>query len=149
MGSDINLDKALYKAFEASGMHLPSYGSVLFTIADEAKEESLALAKRFTNIGYSLVATEGTAAYFKAQGLAVKSVSKISHEGSETVIDVIRKGEAQVVVNTMDKKRAAESDGFLIRRESVEHGVPLFTSLDTASAILKVLESQAFQVEAL
>lgn len=149
MGSDINLDKALYKAFEASGMHLPSYGSVLFTIADEAKEESLALAKRFTQIGYSLVATEGTAEYFKQQGLAVKSVSKISHEGSETVIDVIRKGEAQVVVNTMDKKRAAESDGFLIRRESVEHGVPLFTSLDTASAIVKVLESQAFQVEAL
>ncbi|WP_314059830.1 carbamoyl-phosphate synthase large subunit [uncultured Vagococcus sp.] len=149
MGSDINLDKALYKVFEASGMHLPSYGSVLFTIADEAKEESLALAKRFTKIGYSLVATEGTAAYFKQQGLTVKSVSKISHEGSETVIDVIRKGEAQVVVNTMDKKRAAESDGFLIRRESVEHGVPLFTSLDTASAILKVLESQAFQVEAL
>lgn len=149
MGSDVNLNKALYKAFEASGLHLPTYGSVLFTIADEAKAEALALARRFKAIGYSLIATEGTAKFLNENGLQAKSVAKIAHENGETVLDVIRQGEAQVVVNTMDKKRAVASDGFLIRRESVEHGIPLFTSLDTASAILSVLESQAFQVNPL
>ena len=62
MGSDYYLEKALYKAFEASGLHLPSYGAVLFTIADETKEEALEIAKRFSAIGYSLVATEGSVA---------------------------------------------------------------------------------------
>ncbi|MCB5955886.1 carbamoyl-phosphate synthase large subunit [Enterococcus sp. CWB-B31] len=152
MGSDYSLEKALYKAFEASGLHLPSYGAVLFTIADETKEEALALAKRFTAIGYSLVGTAGTAKYFEKAGLHVKTVSKIEdkEEDNETVVDVIRSGQTQVVVNTMDKDRSSSNeDGFIIRRESVEQGVPLFTSLDTANAILKVLESRAFSTEAI
>ncbi len=61
MGSDRNLEKALYKAFEAAGFNLPEFGSVLFTVADETKEEALTLAKRFTDVGYSLIATAGTA----------------------------------------------------------------------------------------
>ena len=149
MGTDKTLEKALYKAFEASGMHLPTYGSVLLTIADEAKEEALEIAKRFAAIGYRLVATEGTAKYLEASGLAVTEISKIADETGRTILDCIREGDVQVVVNTMDKKRTVATDGFLIRREAVEHGVPLFTSLDTASAILKVLESQAFNVNAL
>ncbi|MBP1045582.1 carbamoyl-phosphate synthase large subunit [Enterococcus sp. BWM-S5] len=152
MGSDYSLEKALYKAFEASGLHLPSYGAVLFTIADETKEEALELAKRFNSIGYSLVATSGTAQYFAEAGLRVKTVLKIEEqeEGKETVVDLIRNGQTQVVVNTMDKNRSSlNEDGFIIRRESVEHGVPLFTSLDTANAILKVLESRAFSTEAI
>lgn len=148
MGSDISLEKALYKAFEASGLHLPSYGAVLFTIADETKAEALDLAQRFNEIGYSLLATKGTAAFFEKHGLTVKTVAKINSNAEETVVDLIRKGEAQVVVNTMDKNRSSlNQDGFLIRRESVEHGIPLFTSLDTANAILKVLESRAFSTE--
>lgn len=152
MGSDYSLEKALYKAFEASGLHLPSYGAVLFTIADETKEEALELAKRFNSIGYSLIATSGTAQYFAEAGLRVKTVLKIEEqeEGKETVVDLIRNGQTQVVVNTMDKNRSSlNEDGFIIRRESVEHGVPLFTSLDTANAILKVLESRAFSTEAI
>ncbi|WP_086347451.1 carbamoyl-phosphate synthase large subunit [Candidatus Enterococcus clewellii] len=152
MGSDYSLEKALYKAFEASGLHLPSYGAVLFTIADETKEEALDLAKRFNSIGYSLVATSGTAKFFAEAGLRVKTVLKIEEQevGKETVVDLIRSGQTQVVVNTMDKNRSSvNEDGFIIRRESVEHGVPLFTSLDTANAILKVLESRAFSTEAI
>ncbi|MGM0124251.1 carbamoyl-phosphate synthase large chain [Enterococcus sp. AZ194] len=151
MGSDISLEKALYKAFEASGLHLPSYGAVLFTIADETKEEALNLAKRFYEVGYSLLATKGTATYFREQGLDVLTVAKISEETDKrNVVDLIRKGAAQVVVNTMDKDRThASKDGYTIRREAVEHGVPLFTSLDTADAILRVLESRAFSTQAL
>ena len=72
MGSDRQLDKALYKAFEASGLHLPEYGAVLFTIADETKEEALELAKRFTEIGYSLIGTKHTAAYFEKMVWSLK-----------------------------------------------------------------------------
>lgn len=150
MGSDYYLEKALYKAFEASGLHLPSYGAVLFTIADETKEEALEIAKRFSAIGYSLVATEGTADFLAKHQLPVKKVTKISNPEGETVLDVIRNGNAQVVINTMDKNRSsANQDGFSIRRKAVEHGIPLFTSLDTANAILKVLESRAFTTEAI
>ncbi|MFS0925793.1 carbamoyl-phosphate synthase large subunit [Enterococcus durans] len=151
MGSDQNLDKALYKAFEASGLRLPDYGSVLFTIADETKEEALELAKRFSEIGYSLLATKNTAAFFESHGLIVTKVAKISelvHE--KNVVDLIREGKAQVVVNTIDKDRGnASKDGFIIRREAVEHGTPLFTSLDTADAIIRVMESRAFSTKAI
>ncbi|WP_265457565.1 carbamoyl-phosphate synthase large subunit [Enterococcus sp. HY326] len=150
MGTDHNLEKALYKVFEASGLHLPSYGAVLFTIADDAKEEALSLAERFNRIGYSLIATEGTAEFLEKRGLNVQHIAKISDDADENVIDLIRSGKAQVVINTMDKNRNNSSeDGFLIRREAVEHGVPLFTSLDTANAILKVMESRSFSAEAI
>lgn len=151
MGSDQNLDKALYKAFEASGLRLPYYGAVLFTIADETKEEALALAKRFSEIGYSLLATKHTAAYFEKNGLIVTPVAKISEKATEkNVVELIREGKAQVVVNTIDKDRGnASKDGFIIRREAVEHGIPLFTSLDTADAIIRVMESRAFSTQAI
>lgn len=150
MGSDVNLEKALYKAFEASGLHIPEFGSVLLTIADETKEEALDLAKRFADIGFSLIATSGTAAYLEEHGLNVKQVAKISETDEETVLDKIRSGNTQAVINTMDKNRQnASQDGFMIRREAVEHGVPLFTSLDTADAILKVMESRAFSTKAI
>ncbi|MGG5331499.1 carbamoyl-phosphate synthase large subunit [Enterococcus sp. AZ163] len=147
MGSDRSLEKALYKAFEAAGLHLPDYGAVLFTVADENKEESLDLAKRFTDVGYSLIATAGTAKYFEENGLTAKTIAKISESSEDNVVEMIRRGEAQVVINTMDKNRQNSSeDGFIIRREAVEHGVPLFTSLDTANAILRVMESRAFSI---
>lgn len=150
MGSDKNLEKALYKAFEASGLHIPSFGTVLFTIADDSKEEALSLAKRFVEIGFSILATAGTAKYFEQNGIKCKTVAKIHQASEKHVIDYIRDGSLQMVINTMDKNRQNNAeDGFRIRRESVEHGVPLFTSLDTADAILKVMESQAFTTQAI
>ncbi|HJF79471.1 MAG TPA: carbamoyl-phosphate synthase large subunit [Enterococcus cecorum] len=150
MGSDKNLEKALYKAFDASGLHIPSFGTVLFTIADDSKEEALSLAKRFVEIGFSILATSGTAKYFEQNGIKCKTVAKIHQASEKHVIDYIRDGSLQMVINTMDKNRQNNAeDGFHIRRESVEHGVPLFTSLDTADAILKVMESQAFTTQAI
>jgi carbamoyl-phosphate synthase large subunit len=102
------------------------------------------LARRFSDIGFSLRATKGTANYLSSLGLRVQSIGKLDEEG-ETVIDLIQKGMIQMAINTTDKNRNQDSeDGFLIRRYAVEHGVPLFTSLDTADAILKVMESRAF-----
>ena len=148
MGTDRSLAKALYKAFAAAGLHLPDFGAVLFTVADENKEEALDLAKRFKDVGYSLSATAGTAKFLEDNGLNAKTIAKISESDENNVIDLIRSGEAQVVINTMDKNRQnASEDGFIIRREAVEHGVPLFTSLDTADAILRVMESRAFSIQ--
>lgn len=150
MGSDKNLEKALYKAFEAAGLHIPEFGKVLFTVADESKAEAAVLAARFFEIGFSILATKGTADYFEGYGLPVTWVAKISETEDETVVDLIRKGVTQVVINTMDKNRQkATEDGFIIRREAVEHGVPLFTSLDTADAILQVMESRGFSTKAI
>ena len=76
--------------------------------------------------------------------LSAKSVQKVL-----TLLDVIRNGEAQFVINTLTKGKQPERDGFRIRRETVENGVPCLTSLDTAEAILRVIESMNFSAEAM
>ncbi|KPB04299.1 carbamoyl-phosphate synthase large subunit [Bacillus sp. CHD6a] len=148
MGKDITLEKALYKGLVASGISIKTYGAVLFTIADKDKEEALQLAKRFHRIGYELLATAGTAEFFGESDIPVTVVNKIGGE-SPNLIDVIRKGQAQFVINTLTKGKQPARDGFRIRRESVENGIPCLTSLDTAKAILRVLESMTFSIESI
>lgn len=149
MGSDATLEKALYKAFEASDMHLPEHGKVLFTVADEDKQEALDLARRFHDIGYLLVATEGTAATFKRADIPVEVVQKAGEGREQTILDTIHSNEVDLVVNTMGKNVDAMRDGFSIRKASIEKGIPLMTSLDTVSAITSVLESKTFMTAAL
>ncbi|MCT2344222.1 carbamoyl-phosphate synthase large subunit [Niallia taxi] len=148
MGKDVTLEKALYKGLIASGMKIQTFGTVLLTIGDKDKEEALLLAKRFVNIGYSLMATSGTAEFLQDNHIPVKVVDKIGGEGT-TLIDVIRNGQAQFVINTFSKGSQPARDGFRIRRESVENGIPCLTSLDTAEAILRVVESMTFSAEAM
>ncbi|WP_110929355.1 carbamoyl-phosphate synthase large subunit [Bacillus massiliglaciei] len=146
MGKDTTLEKALYKGLVASGMKIKEYGSVLLTVADKDKEEAIQIAGRFHSIGFKLLATQGTASYLKESGIPADVVGKIGEEGRD-LIDVIRKNEAQFVINTLTKGKQPERDGFKIRRESVENGIPCLTSLDTAEAILRVLESMTFTAE--
>ena len=148
MGSDTTLEKALYKAFEASYLHLPTFGNVVFTIADDAKEEALDLARRFQNIGYGILATEGTAAFFASHGLQAQPVGKIGDDEKD-IPSFVRKGKIQAIINTVGTKRTADEDGEQIRRSAIEQGVTLFTALDTANAMLKVLESRSFVTEAI
>ncbi|MDZ5470729.1 carbamoyl-phosphate synthase large subunit [Bacillus sp. 31A1R] len=148
MGKDSTLEKALYKGLVASGMKIPNFGTVLMTVADKDKEEALQLAQRFVSIGYRLMATSGTAQFLQDAGIPVKVVDKIGSEGPN-LIDVIRNGEAQFILNTFSKGKQPARDGFRIRRESVENGIPCLTSLDTAEAILRVLESMNFSAEAM
>ncbi|MDF2855123.1 MAG: carbamoyl phosphate synthase large subunit [Neobacillus sp.] len=148
MGKDTTLEKALYKGLIASGMNIQKFGTVLFTVADKDKKEALQLAKRFAENGYRLMATSGTASVLASAGLVVEIVSKIGSEGT-TLLDIIGHGKAQFIINTLTKGKQPESDGFRIRREAVENGVPCLTSLDTADAILRVIESMNFSAEAL
>ncbi len=147
IGIDKNLEKALYKSFLAAGFAMPDYGTVLFTIGNREKEESLALAKGFADIGYKIIATEGTYEFFKEHGIQSELVAKIgSHQ--KTVLDVIRHREVQFVINTFTEVgKTRITDGFLIRRESVENNIPCLTSLDTARAVLSVLQSRNFYIE--
>lgn len=147
IGKDVTLEKALYKALVAAGYKIKEFGSVLFTVGNREKEEALELAKRFQAIGYSITATLGTQKFLEENGVYARKVNKINEEG-KTVLDVIRKREVDFVVNTFtESKKERISDGFLIRRESVENNIPCLTSLDTVSALLKVLESLSFKVE--
>ncbi|WP_394583615.1 carbamoyl-phosphate synthase large subunit [Cytobacillus firmus] len=148
MGKDSTLEKALYKGLVASGMKIQPFGTVLMTVADKDKEEALQLAKRFVSIGYRLMATSGTALFLKNEGIPVKVTGKIGSEGPN-LLDVIKNGEAQFVINTLTKGKQPARDGFRIRRESVENGVPCLTSLDTAEAILQVIESMNFSADAM
>ncbi|MCH4285157.1 MULTISPECIES: carbamoyl-phosphate synthase large subunit [Bacillota] len=144
LGGDVTLEKALYKALLASGVKIPNHGNVLMTIADMDKEEGLAIAKRFSNIGYGILATAGTAAFLNEHGIHVKTVKKISEDDENNVLDIIRKGKVNYVINTMSNEKEVTNDGFLIRRVSAENNISCFTSFDTANAILKVLESLNF-----
>ena len=146
MGKDITLEKALYKGLVASGIQMQEHGTVLLTIADKDKEEALQLARRFNSIGYKLLATSGTADLLQKAGIPVRVVNKIGAQ-EPTLLDVIRNGEAQFVINTLTKGKQPERDGFRIRRESVENGVACLTSLDTAEAILRVFEAMSFSAE--
>ena len=77
LGSDVNLEKALYKALVASGINIPLHGSVLLTIDDDNKQDALEIAKRFYNIGYGIYATKGTAKFLEDNGLFVHVAAKI------------------------------------------------------------------------
>lgn len=143
MGKDATLEKALYKGLLASGMKIPTSGSVLFTISDKDKQEVMPVVKRFYEIGFQILATEGTAKAIKEQNIPVTTVNKIAAE-QPNLLDVIRQGEADIVINTLTKGKQPARDGFRIRREAVENEIVCFTSLDTAIALLKVLEMMAF-----
>jgi len=143
MGRDKTLEKALYKGLLASGMTIPTEGSVLFTIADKDKAEAIPLVRRFSEIGFTILATEGTAKAVRDAGIPVTVVGKIAGE-RPNLLEVIRTGGAQFVINTLTKGKKPARDGFRIRREAVENGVVCLTSLDTAEALLTVLESLSF-----
>ena len=149
MGSDVTLEKALYKAFEASYFHLPEFGNVVFTIADDTKEEALALAKRFANIGYGVLATEGTAKYFAENGLDSIHVDKVGQDSDNDIPALVRAKKVQAIVNTVGTKRTFDEVGSAIRSSAIEQGVPLFTALDTADAMVRVLESRSFMTQAI
>lgn len=148
MGRESTLAKALYKGLVAAGMNIPTHGALLVTVADKDKEEALAIVKRFRHLGFKLLATSGTADYLEQAGLPVTRVNKLS-EGSPNLLDMIHKGEANIVLNTLTKGKTPQRDGFRIRREAVENGAVCLTSLDTAAALLHVLETITFSTEAM
>ena len=140
IGYDDKLNRALYKALQASGMHLQNYGTVFATIADKDKEEALPLIRRFYNLGFNIEATAGTAKFLKENGIRTHVLKKIE-EDSDAIWDAIRQGHIAYVINTSDPGHlGTQHDGFKIRKFAIESNVTMFTSLDTVRVLLDVLE---------
>ena len=140
IGYDDKLNRALYKALQASGMSVQNYGTVFATVADKDKEEALPLIRRFYNLGFNIIATDGTAKMLKENGIKTRIVKKIS-DGSTDIVDAIRQGYISYVINTKDLSSSnGNSDGAEIRRTATENNVTIFTALDTVKVLLDVLE---------
>lgn len=140
IGYDDSLNRALFKALQASNNRVSNYGTVFVTIDDKDKERALPLVKRFYKLGFNIEATRGTAEFLLNEGIKTRVKRKIS-EGSEEILESIRKGHITYIVNTLSPLNESNSnDGYQIRRCAVENNVTVFTSLDTVNVLLNVLE---------
>ncbi len=140
IGYDKSLKRALYKALQSSGMNVANYGTIFVTIANKDKQRALPLIERFYRLGFNIEATRGTAEFLKTHGIRTRVRKKIS-EGSEEILDSLRKGYVSYVINTRDlDSESQNSDGFAIRRCAVDNNVTMFTALETVEVLLDVLE---------
>lgn len=140
IGYDDKLNRALYKALQASGMKLQNYGTVFVTVCDSDKQEALPLIRRFYNLGFNIEATAGTAAFLKANGIRTRVLKKIS-DGSDDIPNAIRQGHIAYIVNTGDIAHGGGStDGVMIRKIATENNITTFTALDTVAVLIDVLE---------
>lgn len=139
IGYDKQLNRALYKALQASGINVQNYGTIFVTIADVDKAEALPLIRRFYNLGFNIEATHGTANFLKENGIKTRAKSKLS-EGSEEIVESLRKGYVSYVINTSALGQREAQDGYQIRRAAVENNVAMFTALETVRVLLNVLE---------
>ena len=132
MGVDVDYDKALSKALIAAGMALPAKGKALLSIADQDKPGALWLIRELGKAGYEFHATIGTANLIRGLGFDVHDAPKREVGGDPDVIDLIRSGQIDMVINTPENISSNIRDGFHIRRAAVEQRIPCFTSIDTA-----------------
>ncbi len=144
IGYDRTMTRAVYKALQASGMHLQNYGTVFATIADKDKEEALPLIRRFYQLGFNIEATIGTALFLKQHGIRTHALAKIS-DGSDEIPNAMRQGHIAYFINTKDLG-SSESDGAKLRLVATEYNVTMFTALDTVKVLLDVLEETTLTI---
>lgn len=142
MGIDYSLQSAIYKGLLSAGVEIPEEGNIVATIAERDKPEAIPLLAEFVRMGFKITATEGTARALREQGIKVETVKKIK-EGSPNIVDLIREGQVDFVVNTLTHGKKPYSDGFQIRRAAVELNVPCLTSLDTLKVVMQVLQNDS------
>ncbi len=140
IGYDNSMTRALYKSLQASGMEVVNYGTVLVTLADKDKQAALPLVERFYNLGFNIEATKGTADFLRQHGIRTRKLSKLN-EGSDDIYRSLCRGHVNYIINTIDlNQHNTRLDGYEIRRAAVENNVTIFTSLETVSVLLQVLE---------
>ncbi len=151
LGIDYDFASALIKALLGAGLMLPPKGSILLSIADRDKPQAIPIIKQLAQVGYSIYATEGTAAMIEALDIPVTMISKKISEGHPNVLDIIRDGTVNGVINTPTGGRVPLRDGFEIRRAATEQRIPCFTSLDAARVAVEMLArgQQSFNVQPL
>jgi len=139
LGVSEDLSTALYKGIIAAGINVPDSGNVLITVADIDKEEIVPIAREFKELGFNILATEGTAKYLRSYGIEATVVNKLS-DRYPTIYDLINENKIHLVINTPTKGRMPERDGFVIRQSAVRRAIPCLTSLDTARGILRSIK---------
>lgn len=138
LGISTNFEEAIYKAFIGTGINLPKHKRMIVTIKESDKPEFLPIAKQYYNFGYEIYATKGTHEFLNANGIPCKLVNRINDK-ENTVIDLMLSETVDLIIN-IPTRTGNVKDGFIIRRFAVEAGIPIFTSLDTAHALINCLE---------
>jgi carbamoyl-phosphate synthase large subunit len=140
MASAADLPTALAKAERAAGRPLPTSGTVFLTVRDEDKPAVVPVAAALSGLGFDLVATEGTARTLRAAGLEVEELAKVADAspGEETVVDLVRRGRCDLVVNT-PQGSGARADGYLIREAALVARVPCVTTISGAAAAVHAI----------
>ncbi len=133
LGIDFSFGRAFYKAQDAAGSRLPIKGTVLLTIAPRDRSEQMAVAaRRFKENGFKLLATSGTAAFLKENGVEAAVILKL-HEGRPNIGDAIKNGEIHLIINTPAGKLSAHDDSY-IRKSAIKHKIPYITTIAAAVA---------------
>ena len=140
MGIDRTFGGAFAKALTAAGQTLPTSGRVYISVANRDKRAVVLIARAFADLGFEVAGSEGTAEVLKNNGLSTAVVPKIGENG-EDVLSLIERGEVDLIVNT-PWGRGARTDGYLIRRKALMHGVPCITTLAAAAAAVQGIESR-------
>lgn len=130
---------AFFKSQDAAGQRLPVSGTVLMTISDHDKPASLQMARRFQKLGFKILATRGTCAFFTENGIACVPIDKM-HEGRPNIVDAIKNGEIQLVINTPSGKLSKDDDSY-IRKAAIKYKVPYITTLAAAVATARGIEA--------
>ena len=139
MGVGETFAEAFYKSQLASGERLSATGKAFVSVRDEDKQRTLEIARKLASLGFTLVATRGTAAALSAAGIGVTPVNKVA-EGRPHIVDMIKNGEISIIVNTVEEKRTAVRDSYVIRRAALQERVALYTTLDGARAACNGIE---------
>jgi carbamoyl-phosphate synthase large subunit len=142
LGIAKTFNEALYKAFAGAGIKLPKHKNMIITVKDSDKEEVIEIARRFQAQGYKIFSTSGTAKVLNDNGVKALMVRKLEQE-SPNLMDLILGHEIDLVIDTPPQGADRSKDGFIIRRNAIETGVTVLTSLDTAAALVTSMENRA------
>ena len=142
LGIAKTFNEALYKAFEGAGIRLPKYRKMIMSVRHSEQQEAVDIARRFAAVGYQIFATRGTARTLKANGVKAYEIRKIEQE-SPNVLDLVLGHQIDLIIDIPPQGAERSHDGFIIRRNAIETGVHVLTSLDTAAALATSLENRA------
>jgi carbamoyl-phosphate synthase large subunit len=152
MGIDVNFPAAFAKSQAAAGSSLPKSGTVFISVADRDKPQIVLPVRRLAQLGYRILATEGTSKLLKLHGIASESVAKFSQaKGNRSIVEMITDGEVDVVVNT-PSGADARSDGYEIRAATTAADKPIFTTVAQLSAAIgsfEIIRESGFSVKSL
>jgi carbamoyl-phosphate synthase large subunit len=140
MGIDADFGRAFAKSQIAASGRLPLSGTIFLSVRDKDKPSVAGLAARLVELGFRLIATEGTAAMIQRAGVPVERVYKVTDELRPHIVDKMKNGEVALVINTPEG-RSARMDSYSIRRTAVTMGIPYFTTMAAASAVAEAIRS--------